>query len=98
MSEGRRFAAKKSIKNWAEYNAGLVRRYDITVYLEDETVFAPPEASGKRGRPPEYSDGLIELGLTIKAIYRLPTSSPLPPTLSSQIGQPSSNPSPPTKS
>jgi IS5 family transposase len=72
MSEGRRFAAKKSIKNWPEYNAGLVRRYDITVYLEDETIFTPPEASGKRGRPPEYGNGLIELGLTIKAIYRLP--------------------------
>ena len=72
MSEGRRFAAKKSIKNWGEYTAGLVRRYDITVYLEDETVFMPPEANGKRGRPQEYSDGLIELGLTIKAIYRLP--------------------------
>jgi hypothetical protein len=72
MSEGRRFSAKKSIKNWSEYNAGLVRRYDVTVYLANETIFAPPECSGKRGRPVEYSDGLIELGLTIKAIYRLP--------------------------
>jgi Transposase DDE domain len=72
MSEGRSFGPKKSIKNWAVYNEGLRRRYDITVYLEDETVFAPPKPNGERGRPQEYSDGLIELGLTIKAIYRLP--------------------------
>src|SRR5277367_2820602 len=72
MSEGRRFIPKKSIKNWREYNAGLVRRYDITFYVEDETIFAKPQPCGQRGRPREYSDGAIELGLTIKAIYRLP--------------------------
>jgi DDE family transposase len=72
MSEGRQFGPKKSIKNWREYNAGLVKRYDITVYLADETIFEKPAPSGERGRPPEYSNGLIELGLTIKAVYRLP--------------------------
>jgi hypothetical protein len=72
MSEGRTFTGKKSIKNWPEYNAGLVRRYDLTVHLSDETVVKKPEPTGKRGRPVEYTDGLIELGLTLKAIYRLP--------------------------
>jgi hypothetical protein len=72
MSEGRAFAPKKSIKNWREYNAGLVKRYDITVHLADEAVVQKPERTGKRGRPVEYTDGFIELGLTLKAIYRLP--------------------------
>jgi Transposase DDE domain len=72
MSEGRAFADKKSIKNWREYNAGLVKRYDITVHLADEAVVKKPEPTGKRGRPAEYTDGLIELGMTLKAIYRLP--------------------------
>jgi IS5 family transposase len=72
MGEGRRFGEQKSIKNWSEYNDGLVRRYDITVYLADEAIFLPPAPTGKRGRPVQYSDGLIELGLTLKAIYRLP--------------------------
>lgn len=72
MSEGRQFEPKKSIKNWREYNEGLKRRYDITVHLADEAVVRKPEPTGKRGRPQEYSNGLIELGLTLKAIYRLP--------------------------
>jgi len=72
MSEGRQYAPKKSIKNWAAYNEGLKKRYDISVYLADEGVFDKPEASGEGGRPKEYSDGYIELGLTLKAIYRMP--------------------------
>lgn len=72
MSEGRRYSEKKSITNWSEYNAGLVDRYDITIHLADERVFARPDGTGKRGRPVQYSNGLIELGLMLKAIYRLP--------------------------
>jgi len=72
MSEGRQYGPKKSIVNWAEYNEGLKKRYDITVYFEDESVFDKPEATGEGGRPHEYSDGYIELGLTLKAVYRLP--------------------------
>ena len=63
MSEGRRFAAQKPIKNWSEYNAGLKRRYDVTVHLVDENVFEKPTPlAGKRGRPAQYSNGFIELG------------------------------------
>jgi len=72
MSEGRRFAPKKSIKNWAAYNEGLKRRYDLTIYVEDESIFDQPEPSGRRGRPAQYSDGLIEVGLTMKAVFRVP--------------------------
>ena len=38
MDEGRRFAAKKSIGNGAEYNARLARRYDVAVSLEDQSL------------------------------------------------------------
>lgn len=72
MSEGRQYGPKKSIKNWGEYNEGLKKRYDISMYLADENVFEKPEATGEGGRPKEYSDGYIELGLTLKAIYRMP--------------------------
>jgi hypothetical protein len=72
MSEGRRFAPRKSIKNWAAYNEGLKRRYDLTIYIEDESIFDPPEATGQRGRPVQYSNGLIEVGLTMKAVFRVP--------------------------
>lgn len=72
MSEGRQFAPKKSIANWAEYNEGLKTRYDISVYFDDESVFDKPVLTGKNGRPHEYSDGYIELGLTLKSVYRMP--------------------------
>lgn len=72
MSEGGQYGPKKSIKNWAEYNEGLKKRYDISVYLADAGVFEKPEPTGEGGRPKEYSDGYIELGLTLKAIYRMP--------------------------
>ena len=72
MSEGRQYGPKKSIRNWAEYSEGQKKRYDISVYLADERVFGKPEHTGAGGRPKEYSDGYIELGLTLKAIYRMP--------------------------
>jgi len=72
MSEGRRFAPRKSIKNWPAYNEGLKRRYDLTIYIEDESIFDPPEPTGQRGRPVQYSNGLIEVGLTMKAVFRVP--------------------------
>jgi hypothetical protein len=71
MSKGTAFRKKKSIKNWAEYNEGLRRRYDLTLWV-DEAVFAKPAATlGKRGRPREYSDALIEAGLVLRGLYRL---------------------------
>jgi hypothetical protein len=72
MSEGRRFARRKSIKNWREYNEGLKRRYAITAHLNPEVLKKPPKIKGQRGRPREYSQALIEMALVIKAVYRLP--------------------------
>lgn len=72
MSEGRRFTPKKSIKNWRAYNKGLEKRYDITVHLNPKALEKPAKSEGKRGRPPEYSQALIEMMLVVKAVYRLP--------------------------
>lgn len=72
MSEGRRFTPKKSIKNWREYNEGLKKRYAITAHINPEALKKPAKIKGQRGRPPEYSQGLIEMALVVKAVYRLP--------------------------
>jgi hypothetical protein len=72
MSEGKRFARKKSIKNWRAYNEGLKKRYDIRVHLNPAVLKKPPKVGGRKGRPREYSPALIEMGLVIKAVYRLP--------------------------
>ena len=72
MSEGRRFSPKKSIKNWSAYNKGLEKRYDITVHISSNALEKPEKVEGKRGRPPEYSQVLIEMMLVVKAVYLLP--------------------------
>jgi hypothetical protein len=72
MSKGTRFRQKKSIKNWHEYNEGLKRRYDITLWLDAAVLAKPERVFGKKGRPPEYSDALIEMGLVLRGLYRLP--------------------------
>lgn len=71
MSKGTRFRQKKSIKNWREYNEGLKRRYDITPWIDPSALAKPARSQGKRGRPPEYSDALIEMGLVLRGLYRL---------------------------
>jgi hypothetical protein len=73
MSEGKRFARKKSIKNWREYNEGLKKkRYDVTEHVNPDVLKRPQKIKGQRGRPLEYSRALIEMALVVKAVYRLP--------------------------
>jgi IS5 family transposase len=72
MSKGTGFRRRKSIKNWREYNAGLCARYDLTVWVDTAVLEKPERTPGQRGRSREYSDALIELGATLKALYRLP--------------------------
>ena len=52
------------VKNWGEYEAGLRRRGDLTVWLSDEALDAwraPP--SGKPGGQRRYADLAIEAAL-----------------------------------
>ena len=57
------------VKNWGEYEAGLRRRGDLTVWLSDEALDAwraPP--SGKPGGQRRYADIAIEAALTIRTV------------------------------
>ena len=61
------------IRKWPEYEAGLCRRGDLTVWLSDDAVNswrAPP--SGKPGGQRTYADIAIEAALTIRMVFRLP--------------------------
>jgi hypothetical protein len=61
------------VKNWCEYEAGLRRRGDLTVWLSDEAVDAwraPP--SGRPGGQRRYADIAIEAALTIRMAFYLP--------------------------
>ena len=53
--------SRYQVKNWSQYEAGLRRRGDLTVWLSDEALAAwqaPP--SGKPGGQRRYADITIE--------------------------------------
>ena len=59
--------------NWPEYEAGLRRRGDLTVWLSDEALdFWRAPASGKPGGQRTYTDIAIEAALTIRMVFHLP--------------------------
>ena len=61
------------IRNWPEYEAGLRRRGDLTIWLSEDAINSwrePP--SGKPGGQRTYSDLAIEAVLTIRMVFHLP--------------------------
>ena len=61
------------IRNWPEYEAGLRRRGDLTVWLSDDAISswrAPP--SGKPGGQRIYANIAIEAALTIRIVFHPP--------------------------
>jgi DDE family transposase len=62
------------VTNWREYNESLVRRGDITLWLDEEVLQSWQHANGtcKVGRPYLYSDLAIEALLTLRELFRLP--------------------------
>jgi hypothetical protein len=61
------------VQNWREYNASLVQRGAITIWIAaDEVTAWTPGKAGKRGGQYRYSDAAIECALTIKSVYHLP--------------------------
>ena len=61
------------VRNWAEYEAGLQKRGDLTVWLSDAALDAwRAPASGKPGGQRTYPNVAIEAALTIRMVFRLP--------------------------
>ena len=63
------------VRNWAAYNASLVERGSITVWISDEVIdnWKPtPEGPRQRGGQMAYSDRAIECLLTLKVVFKLP--------------------------
>lgn len=66
------------VTNWAEYNEGLRRRGDLTVWIsEDALAMWPARRRKTRGGQPRYSDFAIELCLTLGVVFKQPLR-PLP--------------------
>ena len=62
------------IRNWREYNAALVGRGSLTVWIDQGVAARWLEAhkSGRRGASLTYSDAAIQAILVLKAVYGLP--------------------------
>ena len=61
------------VRNWPEYEAGLQKRGDLTVWLSEDAINSwrePP--SGKPGGQRTYANVAIEVALTIRMVFHLP--------------------------
>jgi hypothetical protein len=62
---------KHRVTNWCEYNEGLRRRGDLTVWISEEALAvwsAPPRTTA--GGQPVYSDLAIEMCLILRMVFK----------------------------
>jgi hypothetical protein len=67
--------AKYKVRNWRAYNASLVQRGSVEIWISEEVLEGwQPQVMGvrPRGRQREYSDQAIECVLTLRAVFSLP--------------------------
>ena len=66
--------ARYKITNWKDYNQRLIKRGDITLWLNDEVLdhWRAAKREKRRGRPKQYSDIAVECMLTLRALFKLP--------------------------
>ena len=61
-----------SILTLREYNEGLRRRGDLTVWFDEEAIANwKADKTGKPGGQRVYSDMAIETGLVVRMVYKL---------------------------
>jgi Transposase DDE domain len=72
-NESRRHKIEKyryKVTNWHEYNNGLRRRGDITIWFTEAAIAEwRSTRTGARGRPQEYSNLAIETALFIRQVF-----------------------------
>ena len=64
---------KYRLANWAEYNEGLRRRGDLTIWVNEDALglwFAPRRTT--RGGQRRYSDLAIEICITLGIVFKQP--------------------------
>jgi hypothetical protein len=61
------------VTNWPEYDAALVRRGSLTLWVTGEAVAAwHAPVTGRRGGQPVYSDLAIETGRALRLVFHQP--------------------------
>src|ERR1700735_2648792 len=65
--------AKYRVTNWPEYDASLVSRGSLTIWLTEEAIAAwQAPTTGKRGGQPIYSAIAIETSLALRLVFHQP--------------------------
>lgn len=65
--------ARYKVRNWSQYNKGLVSRGSITLWIpEDCDLFWFHQGPARRGAQWVYSDAAIEVALVLRKVFRLP--------------------------
>lgn len=62
---------KYRVRNWAAYDAGLINRGNITMWIDDDALANMPDTEPTRGRSRLYSDALIQALLGLKTVFHL---------------------------
>ncbi len=68
----KRFTAQYRVRNWRDYDAGLKRRGDLTLWFDEDAIGgwkAPPRTTP--GRQASYSNLAIELVLMLRLVFHL---------------------------
>src|SRR5688500_15445630 len=62
------------IRNWPEYNAALIQRGSLTVWIDEAALadWHSHQRSGQPGQPRTYSDLAITCMATLQVVYHLP--------------------------
>jgi hypothetical protein len=64
---------KQQVTNWAEYNEGLRRRGDLTVWISEDAIgLWSASRRTMRGGQRRYSNLAIELCLTLGMVFKQP--------------------------
>ncbi len=60
-TQGQRTKGLYRVRNWREYNTGLIARGDVTMWIDQSVLTQGSEADPtRRGRPTVYSDAAIQ--------------------------------------
>ena len=66
--------SKYKVTNWPEYNEALIKRGDVTLWLNESVLAEWKNAArtGRPGRPRRFSDTAVECMLALRCVYKLP--------------------------
>ena len=63
--------ARYRTTNWSAYNAALRKRGSLLIWLDREMTWLAPH-KGRPGRPTVFSEGAIQICLSLKVLFKLP--------------------------